>query len=94
MLSFDHPTYCRLLQQSSELANKYRADCGLKQEKPVILAKENIMPTWEVELVDWDTIKDYSRDDLKKLLQEGEIKFFNWLKTEKILDMCIENKLI
>jgi len=94
MLSFDHPTYCRLLQQSSKLAEDYRNDCGLKKEKPVVLKEENIMPTKEVKLIDWEKEKDFSRDDLKELLKKGEIKFFNWAKTEKLLQICIENKLI
>ena len=94
MLSFDHQTYCRLLQQSSKLAEDYRADCGLKKEKPVVLKPENIMPKGEVTLVDWKKEKEYSREDLKEILKKWEIKFFNWAKTPKLLEICIENKLI
>ncbi len=93
-LSFCHWTYCRLLNQSSELANKYRADCWLKKEKPVVLKEENIMPTKEVSSVHKDETKDFSRDDLKELLSKSDITYFKWLKTEKLLQLCIENKLI
>jgi len=85
MLSFDHWTHCRLLKESSKLAQQYRVDCGLEKaevvEAPVV--KDVI-----------EESKDYTRDDLKVLLTWSEIKFFNWAKTEKLLELCIENKLI
>lgn len=97
MLSFDHKMHVRLSKESSILAKQYRIDCGLEkaESKKVIIKKE--VPVIETIIEKAPVIEDrveYSRDDLKVMLSEAEIKFFNWAKTEALLEICIRNELI
>ena len=98
MLSFDHKTHARLMKESSILAKQYRIDCWL--EKPEVkqedVIQENIetQDVWQEVIEESPEKKDYSREDLKEMLITSDIKFFNNAKTDKLLKLCIENKLI
>jgi len=65
-MSFDHRTHVRLMKESSELAKKYRIDCGLEEkvaveETPVIkLEHTTVQPKVEVpeEVVEEESVFD------------------------------------
>lgn len=38
--------------------------------------------------------EEVNREELIQKLKEREIKFFPWAKTEKLLELCIQNSLI
>lgn len=101
--------HCRLMKESSVLAKQYRIDCGLESSKPkavkstpnvVITEKTDTQPNPNIETpIIKETIEEkvkpeYNRDDLKIILDKSETKYFKWAKTEKLLEICIKNKLI
>ena len=90
--------HCRLMKESSVLAKQYRIDCGLESSKQKVVKVEKT-PTKTVVKEEIDVIipkeeKEYNRDDLKAILEKNEVKYFKWAKTEKLLEICIKNKLI
>ena len=86
MLSFDHKTYTRLLRTSTELAKQYRIDCGLDMPERVEKVEDVIEGTdTESEVVAETEValeaveepkKEYSRDELKELLNNAEVQYF------------------
>lgn len=57
------------------------------------LAKQYRIDCWLEKPVEIQE-KEVTRDELKDKLNNADIKYFKWAKTEKLLELCIENNLI
>jgi hypothetical protein len=81
MLSFDHKMHVWLMQESSELARKYRVDCWIEKDINTELKEK------------WEEI-NITREELKDLLKNAWIEFKWNSKTDVLVNLCIENNLI